>query len=431
MTSPFDPLGNVTLINDLLNLVKSPRVQQMGRSVGRAAQNYTGQPFTTRGPRMSSRAPSQSNTPGASPRTGIGQAFGQGIGGVLSQLGQNPQQSDPLMDLYSQLISQLQQPVQMPTGIDTDNLMQQVQNAINPIYDQRIQQAQDTADNATQQVKEMYRALSNDYERLAPQQIDQAAQAQEDIQQLYGQLRSNITGDYARVSKEQADLFSQLGIEEALPEVLDEQDDPVNEALTAASQTQAQNEQRALDIGQMDATYYRQGSPLATMTGNEVSVDLLNQLSNFINQANAERTAGIQSGYMDQLSQAQNQLMQQQQMAQGEAGRRQEMLWQILSQQMNAQNQPQQAPTVDSFMGGLPPQVQQAVAGAFTRLQRSPEAIYGKVEDKRNPVPGTFVETTPQWYMAQADEMLRRGEIDETTYQALQMYMQLYFGPQR
>jgi hypothetical protein len=245
---------------------------------------------------------------------------------------------------------------------------------------------------------------------------------------LYGQLRSNITGDYARVSKEQAELFESLGIEDALPSVLDDQDDAVNEAAQAASELGTQQQQRYMDQGQIDSTYYREGSPLATMTGNEINVDLLNQLEEYVNQANAERSAGIQSGYLDQLNQAQGQLAQQQQGAQSESARRQEMLWQMLQGQMNARNQPAQAPTVDSFMGGLPPQVQQAVAGAFTRLQRSPEAVYGKVEDKRNPVPGSFVETTPQWYMAQADQMLQRGEIDPTTYQALQMYMQLYFG---
>jgi hypothetical protein len=88
-------------------------------------------------------------------------------------------------------------------------------------------------------------------------------------------------------------------------------------------------------------------------------------------------------------------------------------------------NGKQQSLTPDSFMSGLPPQVQQAVAGAYTQLQRSPEAVYGKVEDKRNPVPGTYVETTDQWYMAQADEMFKRGEIDATTLQALQMFLQL------
>ena len=85
----------------------------------------------------------------------------------------------------------------------------------------------------------------------------------------------------------------------------------------------------------------------------------------------------------------------------------------------------QQELTPDSFMASLDPRIQQSVAGAFTQLQRSPEAIYGKVEDPRNPVPGTFVETTPEWYLAQADEMLKRGQITPEQHQALLMYIQL------
>jgi hypothetical protein len=162
------------------------------------------------------------------------------------------------------------------------------------------------------------------------------------------------------------------------------------------------------------------------MAGNEISTDMLVKLQEQLAQIEAERASGIQSGYMDQLGQAQGQLAQQQQMAQSEAARRQEMLFSMLQNSMKSGQQ--QALTPDFFMGGLPQNTQQAVAGAFTQLQRSPEAVYGKVEDKRNPVPGSFVETTPEWYMAQADEMLRRGEIDATTHQALLMYLQLNFS---
>lgn len=365
----------------------------------------------------------------------VGQ-LGASLGGIAQQLaqlqggggtGQFPQ-ADPLMELYDQLIQQLQSPVKMPTGVNTADLMNQVRDAISPIYDQRAKSAEARTGRATGQVKDMYRALSNDYERLAPQQIEQANAAKEEIQQLYGQLRSNVEGTYSRVSEEQGELFKQLGIEDALPAVLDEQDDAVTDTLTAASENQAQQEQRYMDIGQMDSTYYREGSPNATMTGNEISTDFLSQLQDYLAQNEAEKSSGIQTAYMDQLGQANSQLAQQQQMAQQEAGRKQEMLWQILSSQLQGGNQQQQELNPDNFMAGLPPQVQQSVAGAFTKLQRSPEAVYGKVEDKRNPVPGSFVETTPNWFLAQADEMLKRGEIDTTTYQALQMYMQLYYG---
>lgn len=413
---------NTGLIDTLIRLTRSSGA----RAVGNQAISQLGRPLAL--PNSRSGIGSR---PGASQRFDAG-AAGSSIGKSLGSLGalftggQQQQQSDPLMELYQQLVGQLQSPVDMPTGIDTNNLMQQVRAAIDPIYDQRIAQARGETERGTKQVKDMYRALSNDYERLAPQAAEQAKAAQSEIEQLYGQLRTNITGDYTRVAQEQADLFSQLGIEEALPTVLDEQGDITTQATTAAAENQAQQQQRYMDIGQMDQSYWREGSPLATMTGNEISVDMLNALQNYVSQANAERTSGIQSGYLDQLSQAQNQLMQQQQMAQGEAGRRQEMLWQMLQSQL--QGGQQQELTVDSFMAGLPPQTQQSVAGAFTRLSRSPEAVYGKVEDKRNPVPGSFVETTPNWYLQQADEMLKRGEIDPTTHQALVMYLQLYHG---
>jgi len=177
----------------------------------------------------------------------------------------------------------------------------------------------------------------------------------------------------------------------------------------------------------MDSTYYREGSPNSLMRGNEESTNLLNQLQDYIQQTEGERTSGIQTGYLQQLGQAQSNLGQQQQAAQTETARRQEMLWQMLQSQLQSSNT-QQKLTPDTFMSQLPQQVQQEVGSAFTQLQRSPEAVYGKVQDPRNPVPGTFVDTSPQWYMAQADKMLQDGTIDPTTHQALLMYLQLYYG---
>jgi hypothetical protein len=405
----------------LARLVQSPRVQYIGRQFGNAAQNQSSGPLRLGHGGMGNRSASGGSFPNIG--AAISDAARQAVD--LSGRGQQVEQSDPLMDLYQQLLEQLQSPVNMPTGVDKEDLMNQVRKAIDPIYDQRAKSAEARTGRATGQVKDMYRALSNDYERLAPEQIAQADAAKQEIESLYGSLRSNIKGDYARVSDEQGELFKSLGIEAALPDVLEEQQAPVEDALVAAAENQAGQEQRYMDMGQMDSTYYREGSPNATMTGNEISTDMLSQLQDYLGQVEAERTSGIQSAYADQLNQANTQLGQAQQSAQSETARRQEMLWQMLQGQMNQKQQPL---TPDSFMGQLPPNMQQSVAGAFTQLQRSPEAVYGKVEDKRNPVPGSFVETTPEWYMAQADEMLKRGQIDPQTHQALLMYLQLNFG---
>jgi len=348
--------------------------------------------------------------------------------GLAGQLGNYFQQAnDPMTQLYSQLLDQLQQPVQQPDQINTEDLMNQVKAALNPLYDQRAATARAQDARGEADIKGMYQALANDYKQLAPEQMKQAQQAQQDIASIYGQLRSNIEGSYGRVSDDQADLFKKLGIESALPTVLEEQAPAVTNALTAASQNQAAQQQRYEDIGNIDSTFYREGSPNAIMAGNEAATNLLNQLTDYLNQNESERVSGIQSAYMDQLGQAQNRLLQQQQMASQETDRRQQMLWQILSDQMKSSQQ-QQGSALDQFMGQLPPNIQQSVAGAFTQLQRSPEAIYGKVQDPRSPVPGTFVSVTPQWYAAQADKMLQSGQIDAATHQALLMYLQLYFG---
>ncbi len=423
-----DPGGTAALVAKLMELVKSPEVQYIKGNLFNSAP-MAGQPFRAQPPNIG--IGSRSRTPITTGMTArnVPQGFGAGLGASIGSLFQNgdPTAQDPMAALYEQLLSQLQSPVSQPQAVDKEDLMRQVQAALNPIYDQRIDEAQGTYKRGSTDIKNMYRALSNDYERLAPEAAAQAKEAQTDVEELYGQLRSNIEGSYSRVAKEQADLFQQLGIEEALPDVLGEQQAAVTDASKAASELQAQNEQRYLDIGNIDESYYRQGSPIATMTGNELNSDLLFQLQNYTQATNAERSAGIQSAYMDQLGQANSLLAQQQGNASQEAARRQEMLWQMLQSQLQGSQQQQKLSPIDSYMSQLPPQLQQSVGGAFTRLQRSPEAVYGKVEDKRSPVPGTFVETTPEWYMAQADEMLRRGEIDQGTYQALQMYMQLYF----
>lgn len=366
---------------------------------------------------------------GASPNTtseGIGTALGSLARGFTSS-GSQPQggqQQDPMLELYNQLVDQLRSPVNMPTGVNTQDLMKQIQNALNPLYDARANKAQGQADTARAEVKDMYRALANDYERLAPVQKQQAQQAQKEVEQLYGQLRSNLQGDYSRVAKEQGDLFKQLGIEQAATDVLGEQQDILNQSLTSAAENQAQQSQRYMDMGNIDQTYYTEGSPLATMRGNEISTDLLAELQAYLQQNEAERLSGTQSAYLDQLNQANSQLSQQQQNAQNEAARRQEMLWSMLQSTMSGK---QQQMTPDLFMSQLDPNSQRALAEAFTSLQRSPEAVYGKTRDPRN-ASAPFVETTPEWFLSQADEMLKRGDITPSTHQQLVQYLQLYYG---
>jgi hypothetical protein len=430
--SGFDP-GSA--IADLIQrLATSPRVQAYGKQAGiqlRNAAPMASGPFSTSNsgiaPQYQASGSNVSGTfRGVQPSTG--QGIGSRLGAVANILGNvQGQPADPMQDLYSQLLQQLQTPVAQPAAIDKEDLMRQVQKAINPIYDAREATAKSNTSKASADVQSMYGQLAKNYQDLAPEQIKQAKEAQSQVEALYGQLRSNIEGSYSRVSKEQKEMFESLGIQDALPDVLSDQAPAVQQASEAASENQAQQQQYYLDQGQTDSTFYREGSPIAKMRGNEISTEMISKLQDYINQAEAERTSGIQTGYMDQLGQAQANLTNQQQAAASQTNNNQQMLWQMLQSQLNAKQQPAAALTPDSFMGSLPQGTQQGVGAAFTQLQRSPEAVYGKVEDPRNPVPGSFVDTSPEWYEAQADKMLQNGSIDAATHQALLMYMQLYF----
>lgn len=427
---PIGP-GNTGLTATLLKLLTSPQ----NRAVGSQFKNILPKSFNPLGtPHFNSQSHGQT---GAAPILGqphdpksdaVKNAFGNVLG-FAGQLGSALNQpEDPMSQLYAQLLDQLQSPVAQPQAVSPADIMRQVQDALNPIYDQEISHAQTQTKSSQAAVQGMYKQLADNFAQMAPQQVAQAKDAQNQISDIYGQLRSNIQGNYARVAQDQTDLFKQLGIESAAPDVLAKQAPAVEDATNAIAQNQAAEQQRYMDIGQMDANYYRQGSPISIMSGNEKSVDLINQLNDYLSQVEAQRASGIQSGYLDQLGQAQNSYNSQLSAANSEANRRQEMLWSMLQSQLQGNNSSQNASPLDSFMGQLPPNIQQSVAGAFTQLQRSPEAIYGKVQDPRSPVPGTFVSTTPEWYMAQADKMYQAGQIDEATHQALLMYMQLYFG---
>lgn len=339
------------------------------------------------------------------------------------------QEQNPLGDLYEQLLSMLTGPV----GVNTEDLMGQVRGQFDPIYDARRQAIENMMGRASErtgrertEVEGLYNDLAEDYERLAPEAAEQAEEGQEDVERLYGQLASNIEGTYSRISNEQADLFKQLGIEAAAPDVLNPQAQQAAARTSDAQSLGAINEQRYEDIGNIDESYYRQGSPLASLTGKNRSSELQYQLQDYlagreddIVGLEAERTSGIQQAYTQLAQQAQAQAAQQQQ---SQAG----MLWDILQSQLQAQ-QPDmsQIDPADQIFMSMPPQIQQEMSTAIRSLETSEEAVYGKVEDPRHPVPGTFVTTTPEWYLKQIDELFKRGDISPQTRQALIAYYRL------
>lgn len=195
--------------------------------------------------------------------------FRSGVEGLLDQLRSQfqepaPEPENPLGALYDSLLQQLQAPV----SVDEADLMNQIRAQFDPVFDARrealqqmMAEAQQRSQTGRQEVVNQYESLGQNYEELAPQQLEQAEEQQAATEELFSQLRSNVEGNYSRIQQEQADLFSQLGIEEALPQVLEPQGEDAQRAMARADELGTLAQQRQADVGNIEADYYRSGAP--------------------------------------------------------------------------------------------------------------------------------------------------------------------------
>lgn len=334
-----------------------------------------------------------------------------------------PVAPDPLGELYTSLIEQLQGPV----GVDESDLMAQIRRQFDPVFDARraaLEEMMATAERRTGrgrgEVESQYEALRRDYLERAPEARQQAQEAQAEVEELYGQLRSNIEGNYSRIQQEQADLFEQLGIEAAAPEVLEPQGEEAAGAMTRADELGTLAEQRMADIGEIDESYYRSGAPLARLTGSNISTDMLRNLEDYlrgretdITQLEAERTAGIQGAFTQLLQQAQSRAQQQEQF-------QQQMLFDILRGQMEArQQEPPDLTDPLTFVQTLPGPQRQNLMDAYARIQQDPTVIENRQPFSQSLIGGETVPTTPQYLISLADKMLEESTISQPTYQNL------------
>lgn len=330
----------------------------------------------------------------------------------MQQRTQPPQQQESqLGELYETLLGLLT----TNQGVNPDALMAQTRSQIDPIYDARRQDAESRTARGREDVESLYSDLSGDYKETALEQEEFAQQDQQAVEQLYGELRKNMEGNYARISEEQEEMFSQLGIEEAAPEVMAPQGEQALASMNRADELGAINEQRYEDIGNIDRDYYSEGAPLANLTGTNRSSDMLFELESFLNNLESERAAAINQQYGSALSSQQGRA-DQMQMQQAD------MLWNILQRQLDATQQEPQEMTPDLFLGMLPPNTQQGVAEAYRSIERSEGAVTGQTPGA---VPGTYVSTPDAWWLEQASRMYEEGAIDKTTYDALSSYIRM------
>jgi hypothetical protein len=328
--------------------------------------------------------------------------------------------------------------------VDEADLMRQVRGQFDPVYDARIAAlremmglAEERTTRGRGEVEGMYGSLAEDYERLAPEARAQAEDFRQQTEDLYGQLRSNIEGSYSRIQEEQGDLFKQLGIEAAAPDVLEPQGAQAARAAAAAETFGTLAQQRESEVGRLESAYWKEGAPLATLTGSNMSAEMLQNLEDYlrmreqdITMAEAERSSGIQQAYTQLLMQAQGQAQQQERW-------QQEQLFRLLQGQMQ-QGQQVESPFADAmsdvsnpdiFAQYLPQGQGQQFLDAWNSLMQTPEVRTGRQFIGQSltdyPIPGDVVPTTDAFMEGLVQEMLSSGAISPATAGQLIQFMRM------
>lgn len=334
---------------------------------------------------------------------------------------------DPLGQLYMDLIESLQGPAM---GVDSADLMAQITAAIDPVFNARQQaienlmaRAQERVGSNRQNVEQMYEDLSQDYLEQVPEAQAQGEAAEAEVEQLYGQLASNIEGHYSRIAAEQEEQFKRLGIEAAAPEVMGEQGEQQAQALAAAEQLGTVNRQRYEDIGNIDATYFREGAPLASLQGKNLSAEMLQGLEDYLFQREqdllqlqGERSSEITSAFQQLMGSAQGSVAEQQRW-------QTEMLFNAL------ENMQEQRRWESEFglkqqsqmgaLGGLSPQSASRVNSALQSILLNPNVVAGRQTDPDALIAGTRVPLTDAYLRQLAAQYAQQYGLSQAEYNAL------------
>lgn len=265
------------------------------------------------------------NFGGAPKRTGLVRRFNvtgtdrerdRAMAGRGPNMGVGQTAVDPFADIMQMLEDYL---ARGPGDVDEEGIRSDIEAMINPVFAARRQAIENLMSRAEQrtaqnrqEVESMYGALSNQYIQQGTEQQAVAQQAAQEAAALQGQLKSNIHGNFSRIQGEQAELFKQLGIESALPEVTSGQMEAQQQGLNTADILGASEQNYLQNQGRTDQAYYAQGAPLAKLEGSNRSSDLMAALEAYladqgdvINQLEAERSSELARAFSEVTGQAQ------------------------------------------------------------------------------------------------------------------------------
>lgn len=351
-------------------------------------------------------------------------------GGFTKEGMQGPNPLDDILSLMQEMLLGGGQQV------DLGNLRSQIEAQINPVFDARRQAIENLMSRAQQrtaanrqEVTGMYNALGTDYEQTAGVANQAAMQAAAEAAALQGKLKSNIHGNYSRVQDEQAELFKQLGIEEAAPAILPEQAEDQAFLEGIVDQTGAANQQFLQNQGTIDQQYYRQGAPLARLQGANISSDLMLMLENYLAEQ-GDVLGELEAARQGEITGSFNQLASG---AQSQAQQGQQQLWERLMDLYDIQKDrmaPREGGTGNLAIDvatslGLPPRMGMQVQDAWADILSTPAALYGRVEDPRT---GEQVKTTPARLEQEVRKYARENNLPPQVVNALLAAVAQYMG---
>lgn len=185
----------------------------------------------------------------------------------------------------------------MPSAAD---ILNQATTQANAQYDPQIAAirremglTQNRANQNKGQINDLYSGLANSYtgDTKASQQQYKGAKAAQ--QANMKDLQNSLATNYAQNQKQQVDQMTKLGIQQAIPQTTQTQNNDLNYLSKLASVDNA-NQQGALNQqGNADVTYNREGAGVARNEGAQAVTDLMNTLNNYLTQRGGDIT-GLQ-----------------------------------------------------------------------------------------------------------------------------------------
>lgn len=234
----------------------------------------------------------------------------------LDALQRYQQKLTPTSDDIFARLQQLQDPSRyMP---DQASLLAQSRAAADAQYgpliaelQNRMGSAQTRADRGTQQVGNMYGALSQSYTDDIPGIEEKFAKTKQTSADQFSQLQESIGQTYDSTQNDQEEMYKRLGIEAAAEGVIPQQQRDEAYFKNVAAQN-SQTEQSALGTEERGNTEFtRRGSEIARYegTGRQSDIqadlaDLLQQLEGQVGTYNAARESATQAGVGQLSSQA-------------------------------------------------------------------------------------------------------------------------------